>query len=446
MAGVVNEIGRRLTSLRHRQRCDRQIGAVVMRADHPTSWQLNAEVSDFNKLWLGQTISLLGSAVTMFALPTLAVLVLHATPVQLGALTALQTLPFPILGVLVGVIADRFSRRRIMVVADMVRFVALASVPIAAAGKALGMSQLYGVALVTGAASAFFGIAYQSYLPVIVPAKDLTGANAKLEFSNSGSTMAGVAVAGVLVQWIGAALAVAADAASYIASVISLLTIRTVEEPHKGPPLSLRQAGREINEGLKVVFRSNDLRWILYATATTNLGGAMITAVFFIYAYRLLHLQPGLLGLVDGFANLGFVGALFAVPMRNRLGLRATLVGALLVAGLGSMGILLAHVGVPYAVLFAQGAVVAVAVPIYNINQISYRQALVDARLQGRLNATMRTFVWGTLPLGSIIGGWLGTLLGVPATIACGALVSSVAALWILPLRVRERADEIRTL
>jgi MFS family permease len=402
-------------------------------------------MSDFNKLWLGQTISLLGSAVTMFALPTLAVLVLHATPVQLGALTALQTLPFPFLGMFVGVVADRVSRRRIMIVADIVRFVALASVPIAAGGGALGMPQLYGVAFMSGTASAFFGIAYQSYLPVIVPAKRLTDANAKLEFSNSGSAMAGIALAGVLVQWIGAALAIAADALSYIASVISLLTIRSAEEPHKGPPLSLRQAVHEINEGLKVVFRSNDLRWILYATATTNLGGAMIVAVFFIYAYRLLHLQPGLLGLVDGLANLGFVGALFAVRVRNRLGLRATLIASLLGAGLGSMCILLAGVAAPYVVLFAQGAAVAVAVPIYNINQVSYRQALIDARLQGRLNATMRTFVWGTVPLGSIIGGWLGALIGVPATIACGALVSCVAALWVLPLRVRELPYDSQT-
>lgn len=157
-------------------------------------------------------------------------------------------------------------------------------------------------------------------------------------------------------------------------------------------------------------------------------------------AYRMLHLQPGLLGLVDGFANVGFIGAMFAVRVRNRLGLRATLIGSLLVAGLASMCILLAGISTPYVVLFAQGAILAVAVPIYNINQVSYRQALVDVRLQGRMNATMRTFVWGTLPLGSIIGGWCGTVLGVPQTIACGSLLACAAALWILPLREREQA------
>src|SRR5690242_9349416 len=107
----------------------------------------------------------------MFALPTLAILVLHATPVQVGALTALQTLPFPILGMIVGVVADRVPRRRIMIVADVARFVTLAWVPIAALAGILEITQLYAVALISGTASAFFGIAYQSYLPVIVPAE-----------------------------------------------------------------------------------------------------------------------------------------------------------------------------------------------------------------------------------------------------------------------------------
>ncbi|MDQ6826969.1 MAG: MFS transporter [Candidatus Eremiobacteraeota bacterium] len=398
-------------------------------------------MSDFNKLWFGQTVSLLGSAVTMFALPTLAVLVLRATPFQVGVLTALETLSFPVLGMLVGVVADRISRRRIMIVADAVRLLVLATIPIAAFGKVLAMPQLYVVAVVTGAASAFFAISYQSYLPALVPSERLTDANAKLEFSNSGSTMAGIALSGALVQWIGAAFAIAADAASYLVSVISLLMIRADEPVHAATPLSLRQGWHEMREGLQIVFSSKDLRWVLYATATTNFGGAMIMAVFFIYAYRLLHLLPGLLGVVDGFANIGFVGALFAVRVRSRFGLRATLTASLLLSGLASMAILLAGITAPYMVLFVQGAIMAISVSIYNINQVSYRQALVEMRLQGRINATMRTFVWGTMPLGSLIGGWFGILIGVPATIACGAIISCAAALWVLPLREREPAS-----
>lgn len=393
-------------------------------------------MSDFNKLWLGQSISLLGSAITMFALPTLAILFLHATPLEVGALVAFETLPFPILGLPVGLIADRVSRRRMMIAADFSRFLTLLSIPIAGALHVLHMPQLYAVALINGSASAFFGIAYQSYLPQIVPAQGLADANAKLEFSNSGSAIAGLSLAGVLVQWIGAPLAVAVDAVSYVLSVVSLLAIpAALEESNPGPPLSLKQARRELVEGLHVVFRSNDLRWILGATATSNFGGSMITAVFFIYAYRNLHLQPGLLGLADGLANLGFVGALLAVRVRNRLGLRSTLAVSLLAAGVAAMCILLAELGAPYAVLFVQGAISAVAIPIYNINQVSYRQARVEGRLQGRMNATMRTFVWGTIPVGAAIGGWLGQLIGPSATIACGGVLTCAAALWILPLR-----------
>src|SRR5215469_9279388 len=125
-------------------------------------------MSEFNKLWVGQTVSLVGTVLTNFALPTLAVLTLHASASQVGVLVALETLPFPILGMIVGVLADRLSRRKIMIVADIVRFFALATIPIAAASGVLHLPQLYAVSLVTGCASAFFGITYQAYLPVVV--------------------------------------------------------------------------------------------------------------------------------------------------------------------------------------------------------------------------------------------------------------------------------------
>jgi MFS family permease len=394
-------------------------------------------VNDFNKLWAGQTVSLLGSALTMFALPTLAVLVLHATPVQVGALSALQTLPFPILGMAVGVIADRVSRRKIMVVADAVRFFALATIPCTAIFHALSMPQLYAVSLVTGCASAFFGITYQSYLPVIVPPNRLTDANTKLEFSNSGTAMTGNALAGALVQWIGAPAAIAFDAFTYVVSVLSLLGIRRTEQPHEWPEFTLRQAFREMREGIDVVVKSPGLCWISCATATVNFGGSMISAVFLIYAYRLLHLQPGLLGLADGLGEIGFLGALLSTRVRNRLGLRSTLVLGLAAGGIGTATMLLAQAGQPYVVLFFSTAIVAISIPIYNVNQISYRQALVNVRLQGRMNATIRTVVWGTLPLGALAGGFLATAIGVPDTIASGAALTVLSSVWLFPLRER---------
>jgi MFS family permease len=394
-------------------------------------------VREFNKLWAGQTISLVGSALTVFALPSLAVLLLHATPAQVGTLSALQILPFPLLGLFVGVVADRVSRRRMMIVADLVRFAALAAIPAFAFYHHVGMALLYVVALVTGTASVFFGVAYQSYLPAVVGKEMLTVANARLEFSNSGSEMVGNALGGILVQWIGAVSAIAIDAVSYLASVAALSVMRVREEPHQGPNLTLRQGSRELREGLHVVLESPDLRWIAGSTATMNLGLAFIGAVIFIYAYRQLHLQPGPLGVIWGIAELGFVGALLAVRVRAKLGLRFTLIAMGVIGGVSSAVLLFAQSGVPYLVFFVSAAIFNLTVPIYNVNQISYRQALVDERLQGRMNATMRTIVWGTMPLGAWIGGWLGTLLGITTTIAIGSVITACASLWLIPLRER---------
>jgi uncharacterized membrane protein YeaQ/YmgE (transglycosylase-associated protein family) len=183
--------------------------------------------------------------------------------------------------------------------------------------------------------------------------------------------------------------------------------------------------------------QSPDLRWIAGSTATINLGLSFIGAVIFIYAYRLLHMQPGPLGVMWGVAELGFVGALFAVGIRKRLGLRTTLIAMALIGGASSALLLFAQDGWPYGVFFVSAATFNITVPIYNVNQISYRQALVDERLQGRMNATMRTIVWGTLPIGAWVGGWLGTVLGVTTTIAIGSAVTACAALWLLPLRER---------
>jgi MFS family permease len=399
-------------------------------------------VREFNKLWAGQTISLVGSALTVFALPSLAVLMLHATPAQVGTLSALQILPFPLLGLIVGVLADRVSRRRMMIVADLVRFGALAAIPVFAHYRAIGMPLLYAVALITGTASVFFGVAYQSYLPAVVGKELLTAANSKLEFSNSGSQFAGNAVGGILVQWVGAVYAIAFDAFSYIASVVSLMLMRVPEPPHEGPNLTVRQGLQELREGVGVVLQSPDLRWIAASTGTINLGLSLIGSVIFIYAYRQLHMQPGPLGVIWGFAELGFVGALFAVRIRKRLGLRNTLIAMGVIGGASSIVLLLAQAGWPYLIFFVSGAIFNLSVPIYNVNQISYRQAIVDQRLQGRMNATMRTIVWGLMPIGAWAGGWLATLVGVTTTIAIGSLITACASLWLIPLRERTTVRE----
>ncbi|HKU80659.1 MAG TPA: MFS transporter, partial [Candidatus Tumulicola sp.] len=311
------------------------------------------------------------------------------------------------------------------------------TIPVAAFAHVLGMPQLYAVSLIAGCASAFFGIAYQAYLPVLVEKDRLTDANSKLEFSNSGTSMAGNALAGILIQAIGAAAAIAADAISYLVSVAALIAIRQSEPRHEGPRLSMPQMLHELREGIHVVFGSQDLRWILGATATTNFGGSMTGAVSLLFAYRVLHLQPGPLGIIYGISSIGFVGALLSTRARARFGLRSTLIVALFVGAIAGGSVLFATIGAPYVVLFFSSAIAAICVPIYNVNQVSYRQALVPARLQGRMNATIRTFVWGTVPLGALAGGYAAGVIGIPQTIFAGALIELASVAWLIPLRER---------
>jgi len=191
--------------------------------------------ADFLKLWTGQTISVVGSEVTAIALPTIAILQLHASAAQVGLLAAAQQIAFPVLALFAGVFADRLRRRPMMILADAVRALAILSVPIAAAFGVLSLVQLYVVALVLGVGTVLFDIAYLAYVPSLVSRDDLLEANTKLEVSFSGSHLVGPSLGGVLIQVIGAAQAMVADALSFVASVGSIIWIRQPEEPPRHP-------------------------------------------------------------------------------------------------------------------------------------------------------------------------------------------------------------------
>ena len=387
---------------------------------------------DFSVLWLGQTLSVFGSAVSLLALPSVAILTIHASPLQIGMLEALYYAGFPTLGLLVGVFADRTPRRRIMIVSDSLRALVLASVPIAALVHALSFAQLAIVSLLLGIGTVFFEIAYQSYVPVIVSIVDLPRSNARLEFTRSIAQIAGNGIAGLLISSIGAALAVAVDAASFLVSVISLLCIRKRETPQPKNEGGITSIVADIREGLAFVLESPVLRSIAGCTATSNLASSMLSAVLLIFAYRDLHLKAITVGLIFAFANVGFIGALLSTRLSTRFGLGRTLAASIFVAGLSPLLLPLALLGMPIAVLFIVELLTTVAVPIYNINQISLRQTLVPAALQGRMNATMRTIVWGTMPIGALLGGALGSAIGVLPTIVIAGVASVSSALWIV--------------
>jgi MFS family permease len=321
-----------------------------------------------------------------------------------------------------------------MILCDLGRMLALGSIPVAFVLNLLTLEQLYLVALLTGIFTVFFDVSYQSYLPVLVDRPNLLEGNTKLEITRSTAQVAGPAVAGFLIQWIGGAKAVAVDALSFLLSAIALASIKK-PEPEPRPSTASGTTGfiPEMREGIDVVFRSPILWRIAGCTATTNLGSNMVFgAVFLVFAYRQLHLSAGVVGIVFALGSVGgLVGAFLAGWVARRVGIGPTLGVMVVVGGLALLATPLALVGAPAVVLAVTGFIEGLTIPIYNINQVSLRQAITPDRVQGRMNATMRTIVWGTIPLGAFIGGILGTSIGLVPTIVLGGILSVLAALWI---------------
>src|SRR5487761_743026 len=384
---------------------------------------------EFLKLWSGQAISEIGSQVSLLALPTVAILVLGATPFQVGLLAACENLAFPVLGLVAGVYVDRLRRRPIMIACDAGRLLALSTVPIAFALHMLSMPQLYVVALVTGVGTVFFDVAYQSYLPALIPRADLIEGNTKLQVTGSIAQMAGPALGGFLIQLIGPARAVAADAASFLISVVSLVWIRR-PEPTPSPTGESGRRGffAEMLEGIRVVFGNPTIWKIAGSTSTSNLGSNLFVGVVF---------AAGAAG--------GLLGAFTAAWIPRRIGLGPTLFVTILLGALSLILVPLAQYGFAIPLLFASMFVGSFVNPAYTIDQVSLRQAIVPDRLQGRMNATVRTIIWGTNPIGAFIGGIIGSTYGIVPALYVGIGVSLLAGFWILlgPIRLRVQPEPV---
>jgi MFS family permease len=382
---------------------------------------------DFLKLWTGQTVSVFGTAITQLALPIIAATTLRVSPFEFGLLTTIEFLPFILLSLPAGVWVDRLRRRPILIAADLGRAAAIGSIPVAFALNGLTIWQLYVVGFVNGCLTVFFDVAYQSYLPSIVERDQLIEGNSKLEITRSASQIVGPGMAGVLIGLLRAPFAMTIDAASYVWSAVFVFLIRRPEPPiapHAeaihGPKPSMRA---EIAVGLRYVTGHRWLRSIAATTGTSNFFGNMFFAILILYLAGERGLSPEAIGFAF---SIGSLGVLLAALTTSRLTARVG-VGRMLV--LSSIGFSLE--GIPVA--FAPDGLIFPAMALFvfmggffgvawNINQVSLRQAITPPEMQGRMNATMRFIVWGTIPLGSIAGGALGSLIGLHATIVVGAV------------------------
>ncbi|GAB3363148.1 MFS transporter [Modestobacter lapidis] len=386
---------------------------------------------DFGQLWAAETVSQLGTQVTLLALPVLAVTMLDATPLQMGVLTALETAAFLVIGLPAGAWVDRWRRKRVLVAADLVRAVTLATLPLAWVMDALSLGQLYVVAAVTGTATVFFDVAYQSYLPALVDADQIVDGNGKLEASRAVAQVAGPGITGVLLRVLGAPLLIAVDAASFL---LSAAFLGGIGRPDRTPDRATRRRLRsEIAEGLGFVVRHPLLRRIVACTGTANLFGTIATTLLVLFALRGLGLTASVLGVVLSAGALGgLLGACTAAWFARWVGEgRAIPLSALLLFPFATL-IPLAALGPPVALLVVGQFGVSWAIVAYNVTQVSFRQRLCPPALLGRMNASVRFLVFGTIPLGGLLGGVLGTWLGVVPALWVAAAGQGLAALWVV--------------
>ncbi|MDQ1496074.1 MAG: hypothetical protein QOG69_2557 [Actinomycetota bacterium] len=385
---------------------------------------------DFRLLWFGETVSELGTSVSLVALPLVAVLTLHASTFQVAALSAVETVGWPLLGLPVGVWVDRWPRRPVLIVTDVGRGIALATVPIAAALGVLTLVQLYAVALVTGVLSIFFSVAYPAYLPSLIESSELTEGNAALGASGSAAQVTGPALGGVLVQTFGAVYAVLADVVSFGVSSAAVLSIRKGESP---PPREGRSMRRELGYGVRFLARHRIMRVLIAAAGTFNLFLTGMQALTVVFLVRTVRVQSATVGLLFAVGSVGgLVGALLAKRLIHRLGdARAMVIAASL--GPTSMLLLpLTHRGAGLA-FFCVGMFIGTgSVAVFNVIAGTYRAQESAPNILGRVVAANRMVTWGVMPIGAISAGWMAATLGVRTALWILAAGTALTPIWLL--------------
>jgi predicted MFS family arabinose efflux permease len=389
---------------------------------------------EFLKLWAAQSISQIGDQITYLALPLVAVLTLDASAAQMGLLTAAELMPHLLFSLMAGVwIERRANRKRLMIVADIVRAGVLVSVPLAAAFDLLTFPQLYVVGFIAGTCAVLFDISWSTLFVTVVPRRDVVEANSKLNLSRALSFVTGPSAAGFLVQALTAPVTLLVDAFSFVASALFLGRIRAEEPP-------VEEDGREsvlqsLRSGLRFVFGDELIRPQLLCTATINLFNFVFHAIFVLYATKELGVRPAVLGIALGAGAVGgLAGALVAVRLERFFGIGP-------VFTLGCVLFPLPLVLVPIAsgselvialMLGTAEFLSAVGVMILDVTGGSLMLLRTPHRVRARMSGTFRFVNYGVRPLGALIGGGLGTAIGLQTTLWIGVLGALAGVIWLL--------------
>jgi MFS family permease len=392
---------------------------------------------DFLKLWSAETISQFGSQVTGLALPLVAVITLDVSAFEVSALLVVEFAPFLLFSLPAGVWVDRLPRRPMLIIGDLARAAILLTIPIAYALDVLTIWQLYVGGFLFGICTVFFDVAYQSYLPSLVDRTQLVEGNSKLEISRSGAQLGGPAIAGVLIEILKAPVAILVDALSFLASGLFVLGIRKREEnvPTREERREQKSSMRtELAEGLRWVLGNPYLRTIAACTATLNFFGSLMGAIIIVYLVRSLEMSPSLIGLMFALANVGYLlGALTSSRVSAKIGIGPAIwVGAVSCSAILLIPLAPQNANDAFVYFVAAETILAYGVVLYNVTQVSMRQAITPERLQGRMNSVMRFIVWGVMPLGTLLGGAVATVVDLRAAIWAGAIGTALGWLPLL--------------
>jgi MFS family permease len=396
---------------------------------------------DFRQLWLAQTVSQVGTQVTLLALPLVAILVVRASAFEVAVLSAVEFLPFVFFTLPAGAWVDRLQKRRVLISADLGRAAILVLIPLAYVAGVLAMWQLYAVGFAAGVLTVFFEVGYQAILPELVDRDRLAEGNSRLEISRSAAQVLGPGLGGYLVGILSAPIAILADAVSYLGSAAFLFRIRRVAPRASfAPPPGASPPGirHEIAEGLRFYAKSRLLLAESAGIVTMNLGSTIGGAIFLVYVVRELSLQPEAIGLAFSIGSLGLLlGAATADSFGRRIGVGPALIVATAIISVAGFLIAFATPGTAFWLLVATTLLQGFSGMVININGVSIRQSLTPDALQGRVNATGKWINWSIIPVGSILGGLIATAIGLRGAIVVGAAVAALSLPWFLfsPIR-----------
>jgi MFS family permease len=387
----------------------------------------------FGRIWFATGVTAVGVQVAQLAVPLLAVVSLHASPGQVGLLGAAQWLPFLLIALPVGVLVDRRRRRPLLIVAEGIRVIGTTAIILLGVADVLSLPALLLLAFVVGCGAVLFEVAYQSFLPSVVPRDRLDAANSRLQATEATALVAGPGVGGLLVQLVGALSTLAVTAVGSFMSAVSLWRL-----PESFTPASPRKKpiGRDLLEGLRFLRRDRVLAGLLGFSAIANPFAQWITLLFLVDGVRRLHLSTGQVGLVLAIGAVGtLLGAATAPAVARRLGPLRTI---LITAAVDPLVLLVLPAAVPgwgvSALIPALGLAFAIngyAVGVDTVVVTTVRQTRTPDDLRGRVNATTRMVSYGTIALGAAMGGLAGQLFGVRLALLIGCLGALTTVVWV---------------